>query len=212
MPDAIAIPVPSRWGTLLALAFAVGALAADAAGLLAARRSTLARALLELDRPAQALQSAESALRWDPWQPRTVYTRCVALKRLGRWATLAEAAEIGLKWDPDATSLEWLLGEAAFRLDRPGIAAEVLWRAFRHTPVPAHSGAQLWRMALLAGARAWGSDDPRVCAAAVLALRLAEDDPLLSSADRAALRHEATAALAAAGAPAAARSVAETRP
>jgi tetratricopeptide (TPR) repeat protein len=194
-------PVAGRGGFWLAFVLAVAALAAEAGGLAASRHAALARAALEQGAPDTALAEASAALRWDPWQPTAFYARCVALKRLARWQQLAADADAGLRWHPDGYALELLLGEAAFTADRPKEAAQAFWRAFRHTPRPAHSPAQLWRMAMLAGRRAWGAADPRVAAAALRVLQLATDDPSLPPADRPVLRREALATLIAAGAP-----------
>src|SRR5262249_15810869 len=104
-----------------------------------------------------------------------------------------------VSWHPDGYSLLLLQGEAAFELGRPAEAAEALWEAFHQTPQPRYSAAQLWRMAMLAGPKAWGSKDRRVAAAAAQVLRLAPEDPLLPPAEKENAMREAREALAATG-------------
>lgn len=199
------------WG--LALLAGLAGLTGECFYAIGAAQAGRARAALDSNQPEAALQAAESALRWDPYQLGAQYSQLVALKRLGRWTALLASVRQAALWHPDSTALLPLWGEAAWITGQPAEAAQAAWALLWRVPLPPHNAVPAWRLALLAGRAAWGNRDPRVLAAAVRLRSLLEsDDPTLPPSFSAQARREAAEALHAAGAPLSAREATLTRP
>lgn len=120
-----------------------------------------ARIELNSGRPLDALATASSASVIYPWQPDAAFTRLVALERTQRWKDMLDAGRTAV-WHTYPAPVLALLGEAQARLGDHHAAAETLWDAFWRAPRPRDNPAQLWRLAMLEGAQAWGVSDPRV--------------------------------------------------
>ncbi len=183
--------------TLVIATLALGALllALQAAMAMGSAGAVAARARLREGRPLAALEQAERALAFDPWQTDASHARLIALQRLGRWEALAERGRAAVPWHAYSPAVLQLLGEAEARLGRPEPAAEALWAALGRAPRPRDNPAQIWRLTMLQSALAWGPDDARARAAARRTLALLDQDPHLSEEDRADARREAEAIL-----------------
>ncbi|MCE5228843.1 hypothetical protein LLG95_04505 [bacterium] len=178
---------------LLLITILAGILALAAQVCDVAASATAIRALSEA-RPSDRLDAANAALAWYPWQPQAAFTRLVALERLQRWKELAGARPI-VSWHPFPAPVLLLIGEAHAQLGQHQAAAETLWDSFYRSPLPRDNPAQLWRLAMLEGAQAWGPSDRRVKAAAQRTLELIPKDSNLPPADAVQATREAKAIL-----------------
>lgn len=178
-------------GTLtFALVLGVIALAGQVCDAISSARAIEARARMNRNRPQEALAVAESALAVYPWQPDASLTRLIAMERLGRWSEMVRATHL-VAWHPFSAPVLALIGEAHAQLGDNKAAAETLWQSFWRAPRPRDNPAQLWRIAMLCGAQAWGPSDPRTQAAARRTLEMLPIDKNIRPEDRVQAEREA---------------------
>ena len=154
-----------------------------------------ARSLLKSGHPAAALEKANSALRFNPVNQHAAYTQWVALKRLARWIELAAKAGHGLEWHPNSPAIHLLAGEAHWQNGHRTKAAQHFRSSLWCRPNPERSAAQFWLSALLGSADEWGIQDPRLPGMAVRTLRIAEEDPDLTSGEKKRIMNQVAALL-----------------
>lgn len=176
------------------LLLGLGALAAQICDATASAMAIRARAELNSGRPLDALATARAASAIYPWQPEAAFTRLVALERMQGWKEMLGADRVAL-WHTYPAAVLALLGEAQARTGDSRAAAATLWNAFMRAPRPRDNPAQLWRLAMLEGAQAWGVSDPRVQFAARRTLEMIPVDRHISPEDAAAAAREARAIL-----------------
>lgn len=181
---------------LLYIILAVGAvaLAAQVCDAIGSHEAIQARARMRINRPDEALAVAGRAIAVYPWQADATFTRLVAQERMGRWKEMLAARDV-VAWHPYSAAVLALVGEAHAQRGESRAAAETLWQSFWRAPRPRDNPAQLWRIAMVCGAQAWGPADPRTRAAARRTLDLLAGDPNLRPEDRVQAEREARAIL-----------------
>lgn len=144
------------------------------------------RALAAADRPGvpagSALAAAREALAMDPAHAPSLYLAAVQLKRLGRWSEIEAMLPRLTVLHPNQAAAWRLAGESSFVAGRHAEAADRLGRALAINPEPPSSPANVWRMRMMAAARAGRGAEALACALRVC--ELAGRDPSLDAAGR----------------------------